>query len=112
MAQLIDGKLISQQIKDELKRFYAIKLLESDDKIVEQMASVPDVSSEISSLEETFEQIETIIKQLESPEVTLDDSFRLYQAGVEKLKTCNLLLDTVEKKMQVMQTDGSLADFE
>ena len=32
------------------------------------------------SLEETFEQIETIIKQLESPEVTLDDSFRLYQA--------------------------------
>ena len=27
------------------------------------------------SLEETFEQIETIIKQLESPEVTLDDSF-------------------------------------
>lgn len=64
------------------------------------------------SLEETFEQIETIIKQLESPEVTLDDSFRLYQAGVEKLKICNLLLDTVEKKMQVMQTDGSLADFE
>ena len=63
------------------------------------------------SLEETFEQIETIIKQLESPEVTLDDSF-LYQAGVEKLKTCNFLLDTVEKKMQVMQTDGSLADFE
>lgn len=63
------------------------------------------------SLEETFEQIETIIKQLESPEVTLDDSFRLYQAGVEKLKMCNLLLDTVEKKMQVMQADGSLADF-
>lgn len=64
------------------------------------------------SLEETFEQIETIIKQLEKPEVTLDDSFRLYQAGVEKLKMCNLLLDTVEKKMQVMQADGSLADFE
>lgn len=64
------------------------------------------------SLEETFEQIETIIKQLESPEVTLDDSFCLYQAGVEKLKMCNLLLDTVEKKMQVMQADGSLADFE
>lgn len=64
------------------------------------------------SLEETFEQIEMIIKQLESPEVTLDDSFRLYQAGVEKLKMCNLLLDTVEKKMQVMQADGSLADFE
>lgn len=64
------------------------------------------------SLEETFEQIETIIKQMERPEVTLDDSFRLYQSGVEKLKMCNLLLDTIEKKMQVMQADGSLADFE
>ena len=64
------------------------------------------------SLEETFEQIETIIKQLESPEVTLDDSFRLYHACVEKIKTCNLLLDTVEKNMQVMQADVSLADFE
>ena len=45
-----------------MKRFYAIKLLESDDKIVEQMASVPDVSSEISSLEETFDDdVESII---------------------------------------------------
>mgnify|MGYP001210488300 FL=1 len=64
------------------------------------------------SLEETFEEIETIIKQLENPEVTLDDSFQLYQAGVEKLKNCNVLLDAVEKKMQVIQADGSLADFE
>lgn len=64
------------------------------------------------SLEETFEEIETIIKQLENPEVTLDDSFQLYQAGVEKLKNCNAFLDAVEKKMQVIQADGSLADFE
>lgn len=64
------------------------------------------------SLEETFEEIETIIKQLENPEVTLNDSFQLYQAGVEKLKNCNALLDAVEKKMQVIQADGSLADFE
>lgn len=57
VESMLDG-----QIKDELKRFYAIKLLESDDKIVEQMASVPDVSSEISSLEETFDDdVESII---------------------------------------------------
>lgn len=57
VESMLDG-----QIKDELKRFYAIKLLESDDKIVEQMASVPDVSSEISSLEEAFDDdVESII---------------------------------------------------
>lgn len=64
------------------------------------------------SLEETFEQIEMIIQQLESPEVTLDDSFRLYQSGIEKLKTCNALLDHVEKKMQVIQENGELTDFQ
>lgn len=57
VESMLDG-----QIKDELKRFYAIKLLESDDKIVELMASVPDVSSEISSLEEAFDDdVESII---------------------------------------------------
>lgn len=63
------------------------------------------------SLEETFEQIEAIINQMEKPEVTLDESFLLYQSGVEKLKICTALLDTVEKKMQVIQADGSLGDF-
>lgn len=38
------------------------------------------------SLEETFEQIETIIKQLESPEVTLDDSFLSVSGRRGKLK--------------------------
>ncbi|MBO5093042.1 MAG: ferrous iron transport protein B [Lachnospiraceae bacterium] len=37
------------------KRFFAIKLLEKDDKITEQMTRVPDVSAEIKSLEEGFD---------------------------------------------------------
>lgn len=58
------------------------------------------------SLEETFAEIEAIIEQMEQPEVSLDDSFMLYQKGVGKLKTCNELLDEVEKKMQVLAADG------
>ena len=42
-------------IKDEQKRFFAIKLLEKDDKIAAQMKSVPDVSDEISRMEDTFD---------------------------------------------------------
>lgn len=63
------------------------------------------------SLEETFAEIEAIIEQMEQPEVSLDDSFMLYQKGVGKLKTCNELLDEVEKKMQVLAADGSLEDM-
>ena len=42
-------------IVNEQKRFFAIKLLEKDDKITEQMKSVPDVSAEIKQLEDKFD---------------------------------------------------------
>ena len=38
-------------VPEEQKRFFAIKLLERDDKIKAQMTSAPDVSAEISELE-------------------------------------------------------------
>lgn len=40
---------------EEQKRFFAIKLLEKDDKIQEMMSSVPDVSYEIKQMEDKFE---------------------------------------------------------
>ncbi len=59
------------------------------------------------SLEETFAEIENVITQMEQPEVSLDESFRLYQQGVAQLKVCNELLDEVEKKILVIAADGS-----
>lgn len=70
-----------------------------------------ELSLEKRSLEETFAEIETIIEQMEQPEVSLDDSFSLYQRGIGQLKICNELLDEVEKKMQVLTADGSLEDM-
>ena len=63
------------------------------------------------SLEDTFAEIEAIIAKMEQPDVTLDESFSLYKNGVERLKTFNELLDAVEKKMQVIEPDGTLGDF-
>ena len=42
-------------VPEEQKRFFAIKLLEKDDKIAEQLSSTPDVSSEIKKLEDAFD---------------------------------------------------------
>ncbi len=42
-------------VAEEQKRFFAIKLLEKDDKIQSQMRSVPDVSAEIKELEDAFD---------------------------------------------------------
>lgn len=51
-------RIVSEQLHDvaaEQRRFFAIKLLEKDDKITQQMKSVPDVSGEIQTLEEHFD---------------------------------------------------------
>ena len=54
VIRTVDSKLGSD-IVNEQKRFFAIKLLEKDDKITEQMKSVPDVSAEIKQLEDKFD---------------------------------------------------------
>lgn len=46
---------LGSEIPTEQKRFFAIKLLERDDKIAEQMKYVPDVTAEIKALEEEFD---------------------------------------------------------
>lgn len=42
-------------VPEEQKRFFAIKLLEKDEKIAGQMGQTPDVSAEIEMLENTFD---------------------------------------------------------
>ena len=42
-------------VADAQKRFFAIKLIEKDDKIAEQMKSIPDVSYEVKALEDKFD---------------------------------------------------------
>ena len=49
------GTMLGMDIPEAQKRFFAIKLLEKDDKIKEQMKQVPDVSNEIKALEDAFD---------------------------------------------------------
>ena len=54
VIRTVESKL-GNDVVNEQKRFFAIKLLEKDDKITEQMKSVPDVSAEIKQLEDKFD---------------------------------------------------------
>ena len=61
VLESIEAKLGSD-VPEEQKRFFAIKLLERDDKIAQQMKTVPDVSAEIASIEkEMDDDTESII---------------------------------------------------
>ena len=57
------------------------------------------MASKETTLEQLFEKLEESISQLERDDISLEDSFALYQKGMELVKTCNSKIDTVEKKM-------------
>lgn len=66
----------------------------------------PDIS-----LEEAFEQIETVIEQLEEEDITLEESFRAYQEGMKLISYCNGKIDKVEKQVLKINEDGELDEF-
>lgn len=60
------------------------------------------------SLEEVFIDLEDIIKRMEQNDLPLDESFSLYEQGIHKLKLCNQKIDSVEKKMLILNEKGNL----
>ncbi len=63
------------------------------------------------SLEERFSNIEEIINEMETGDISLDKSFELYKNGLEEIKAANTMLDDMEKAMLVLNEDGSLEEF-
>ena len=57
------------------------------------------------SLEDTFDKLEDILGQLESGELTMNESFKKYKEGIELVKKCSLMIDKVEKEMIIINDD-------
>ncbi len=57
------------------------------------------------SLEDTFAKLEDIINQMESGELTMNESFKKYKEGMELVKKCNSMIDKVEKEMVIINED-------
>ena len=69
------------------------------------------MSEEKITLEERFGNIEGILEQMESGDISLDQSFELYKKGLGELKAANEMLDGIEKAMLVMNEQGELEEF-
>ena len=55
------------------------------------------------SIEGAFEQLEDIIEQLSSEEISLSDSMDLYKKGVKILDKCSQTLDKTQKEIIILQ---------
>lgn len=58
------------------------------------------------TIEETFSQLEEIIRKLESGESSLEEAFQHYEIGMKLVKSCNEKIDKVEKKIVVLEENG------
>lgn len=63
------------------------------------------------SLEEKFAKLEETVKKLESEDISLEESFRIYKEGMELLKQCNADIDKVEKQVLQLNAEGELTEF-
>lgn len=58
------------------------------------------------TLEESFANLETIIDNLENGQLSLDESFKMYNEGIKLIKNCNAQLDKVEKQIIILNKNG------
>ena len=48
---------------------------------------------------------------MEEEDISLEESFQLYKEGMEMLKLCNEKIDTIEKKMMILDEEGAEHEF-
>jgi exodeoxyribonuclease VII small subunit len=83
-------------------------------KVEEDLEKVlPDDESEKEEpkLEDLFEEIEGIADELEGSDISLEESFALYDKGLRLLKQSNNIIDEIEKKVLVLDSKGETREF-
>ena len=77
----------------------------------EKILTDNEKNTETPALEDMFTDLEEVIGKMESTDITLEQSFELYNQGMELLKKCNQAIDSVEKKVLVLDEDGDTHEF-
>lgn len=59
-----------------------------------------------NEFEKAFQQLEQIVQRLESEELPLDESLRLFEEGINLSRFCHQRLEEVEKKIETILADA------
>jgi len=63
-------------------------------------------------LQDMLKNLDDAIRQLESEDISLEDSFLVYEQGMKLIKECNEKIDRVEKKVLELNAEGTLQEME
>ncbi len=64
------------------------------------------------TLQEMLKTLDEQIRALESEDISLEDSFLVYEQGMKLVKECNDKIDRVEKKVLELNAEGNLQEME
>ena len=62
-------------------------------------------------MEEALIKLEETVNKLQQEEVSLEESFQLYQQGMDYVKVCSQTIDQVEKKVLLLNQEGNLEEL-
>jgi exodeoxyribonuclease VII small subunit len=54
------------------------------------------------SFEDSLKKLEEIVEKMESGDLKLEDSLKLFEEGMKLTKDCNLRLSEIEKKVKLL----------
>ena len=58
------------------------------------------------SIEETLDELESLIEKMEDRSSSLEETFACYERGMKLVKECSGKIDRVEKKLMILTEDG------
>ncbi len=53
-------------------------------------------------LETALEELNDIVREMEKPDLPLEESFELYSKGIKLVEFCNEKIDKVEKEIKIL----------
>ena len=64
------------------------------------------------SFEKALERLETIVQEMETGELSLENALKKFEEGMKMSQLCTQKLNEIEKKIALLmeQSDGSLAE--
>ncbi len=73
-------------------------------------------SNQCVATEENFDsilrQLQSIVERLERADLTLEDSLQAFERGVELSRKGQAILDTAEKRVEILLRDGRIDPIE
>jgi exodeoxyribonuclease VII small subunit len=65
-----------------------------------------------SDFEGSLKELETIVRELESGDINLDESLKRFEKGIELYKKCRLTLESAEKKIKILSDSLKEIDYQ